>query len=114
MTRLELKELRKTFPCYSDKTKLYKTWTKQEKQNEKIYNCINMLHSILTYTSNYDFENIINNKYLKDYINELGYTKVAELTKNEIKEFENVQIITNCFTDDEGNCYNSTIFKDEI
>lgn len=75
--------------------------------------CISMIHSILTYGSNRDIDTLIKDKYLKDYVDELGEEKVRELLAGEIEEYENATINRNVYTDSEGVTYNSVTFRDD-
>ena len=76
--------------------------------------CIDMLHSILTYDSYATLEDLMKDEYLKSYIKELGYDKVAELAAGEMEEFKNASINQGVYTDDEGLTYNSVTFKDDV
>lgn len=76
--------------------------------------CIDMLHSILTYSSNHDVNKVLENKYLQDYIDRLGYDKVKELANQEIEEYKNATINHDVYTDGEGVSYNSVTFKDDV
>lgn len=86
----------------------------QFKNEEDELDCISMIHSILTYSSNHNTEAVLNNKYLQDYINSLGIDKVKDLVNQEIEEFKNATINTDVYTDGEGVSYNSVTFKDDV
>ena len=83
-------------------------------REENELSCIEMIHSILTYSNNRNADEVINDKYLEKYIDELGRDKVMELLKNEIEEFNNATINRDVYTDSEGVTYNSVTFKDDI
>lgn len=74
--------------------------------------CIDMLHSILTYDSYATVEDLMTDRYLKPYIKDLGYDKVAELAAGEMEEFGNATINRGVFVD-EGVSYNSVKFRDD-
>lgn len=76
--------------------------------------CIEMIHSILIYSSERNPDVIIEDKYLKKYIDELGRDKVMELLNQEIEEFNNATITKDTYTDSEGVTYNSVTFKDDL
>lgn len=77
--------------------------------------CIDMIHSILTYSDpeTWTVDNILKDHYLQKYINELGKDTVAALIQQEIDEYQNATINYNDFTDSEGVSYNSVRFRDD-
>ena len=75
--------------------------------------CIEMIHSILTYTSDRDIDRLIKDRYLQKYIDELGEDKVRELLAGEIEEYKNATINRDVYTDSEGVTYNSVKFRDD-
>ncbi len=86
-----------------------------EKEEREIW-AISMIHSILTYSepSNWTVENILSDKYMQDYIKELGEDKIKELINQEIEEYKNNATINkDVHTDSEGVSYNSVTFKNE-
>jgi len=80
-----------------------------------ILNCIQMIHSILTYApdNNRTLEYVLDSRYIKKYIEKLGEEKVREIANQEVEEYKNATINTNAYTDSEGVTYNSVTFKDE-
>ena len=76
--------------------------------------CIDMIHSILTYGSERNIDNLVQNEYLKRYIDELGEDKVRELLAGEVEEYKNATINKDVYTDGEGVTYNSVTFKDDL
>lgn len=87
-------------------------YNKLEKEDSEI-SCISMLHSILTYGGSRDVEELVKDRYLQDYIAELGIDKVKELAAQEIEEYNNAEILKDVHTDSEGVTYNSTRFRDD-
>lgn len=81
-----------------------------------ILDCIEMIHSILTYAEpyNHTLEYVLNNKYMQKYIEELGQEEVSNLINNEIEEYKNAVINKDQYTDSEGVTYNSVTFKDDM
>ena len=77
---------------------------------------IEMIHSILTYTSKdyWTVDYLMNNKYMAKYIKSLGEDKLRQIIADEIAEFEeNATIENDVYTDSEDVSYNSVTFKDE-
>lgn len=90
-------------------------WEVLEKE-DRIIDCIEMIHSILTYSprADWDVDIVMADEYLDRYKNELGEDKVRELVTQEVEEYINNAIVsTDVFTDSEGLSYNSTTFKNE-
>ena len=81
-----------------------------------ILDCIEMTHSILTYApeNNRTLEYVLDNKYIKKYIEKLGEDKVREIANQEVEEYKNATINSNAYTDSEGVTYNSVTFKDDM
>jgi len=79
-------------------------------------NCIDMIHSILTYSdpSTWTVDDIMENRYIKKYIDILGKIRVATLIQKEIAEYMDVEITKDTYIDSEGVAYNSVRFKDDI
>ena len=77
---------------------------------------IEMIHSILTYSpkENWNVDYIMENRYMKNYIDKLGEDKVRELAQQEVDEYINNAIVNqDVYTDSEGVSYNSITFKNE-
>ena len=83
---------------------------------ENIINCIDMIHSILAYSPevNWEVDIVLNDDYMKKYIGRLGIDKVSDLVEQEVNEFKNnVVIDKDVYTDSEDVSYNSITFKNE-
>ena len=85
-------------------------------EKREIINTIEMIHSILTYTSeaNWNVDYVMNNKYMQRHIKELGEEKVKELAEQEIEEYKQATINKDVYTDSEDISYNSVTFKDDV
>ena len=85
-------------------------------EEREIINTIEMIHSILTYTSeaNWNVDYVMNNKYMQRHIKELGEEKVKELAEQEIEEYKQATINKDIYTDSEDVSYNSVTFKDDV
>lgn len=85
-------------------------------EEREIINTIEMIHSILTYTSeaNWNVDYVMNNKYMQSHIKELGEEKVKELAEQEIEEYKQATINKDVYTDSEDVSYNSVTFKDDV
>lgn len=85
-------------------------------KEKEVINTIEMIHSILTYTSktNWTTDYVMSNKYMQSHIKELGEEKVKELAEQEIKEYEQATINKDVYTDNEDVSYNSVTFKDDV
>ena len=88
-------------------------WTEEEKTEYEEIACINMLHSILTYSDSHSVEEVMQNEYLRKYFDTLGEERVRELALQEIEEFKDAVIDKNSMTDSEGVSYNSVRFRDD-
>lgn len=90
-------------------------WTDAEKQEYSEIRCISMIHSILAYAGehNYNVKYVMNNRYLKRYIDELGEDRVKVLAAEEIEEFKKATVKFGG-TDSEGVSYNQVIFKEPV
>lgn len=90
-------------------------WNELNKEGT-ILDCIEMIHSILTYAEpyNHTLEYVLNNKYMQKYIEKLGQEEVSNLINNEIEEYKNAVINKDQYTDSEGVTYNSVTFKDDM
>lgn len=85
-------------------------------KEKEVINTIEMIHSILTYTSeaNWNVDYVMNNKYMQRHIKELGEEKVKELAEQEIEEYKQATINKDVYTDSEDVSYNSVTFKDDV
>lgn len=108
MTRKELEEAKKSLPKWKDGKPPVLT-EEQKKFREELF-CISMINSILIYDGK---NNIMNNRYLKEYVHELGEKRVAELVDEQIKDLKKSTVLKNIHMDDEGLYYHSIIWHDE-
>lgn len=110
-TDKELAKMKAQLPSRIDVP--YEEWTDEQKELDRKIACIEMIHSILTYDDIKSADDVMQNKYMQRYIEELGETKVKELVEQEIEEFKSATINKDVYTDSEGVTYNSVTFKDE-
>lgn len=85
----------------------------QDDEKERLkqeLSCIGMIDSVICY-GKCDVDYILNNKYIKEYIDSLGFERVKELAEGQVNE--NPYIKKNVYTDCDGLSYNALIFKDE-
>lgn len=76
---------------------------------------IGMLHSIFTYEDYTTVPEIMQDRYIAKYINELGYDTVEEIVQQEFDYFnEHATVSHNTFVDYEGLPYNSVRWDDEV
>lgn len=108
MTDKEITKAKETLPSWRNGTPVIYT-AKQEQLKKELW-CREMINSILIYHGK---SNIMNNKYLKDYIWELGYNRVKELVGEQIEDFEKAIVKRNVSVDDDGLSYNAIIWADE-
>lgn len=96
-------------------TRLPEDIYKSFKAEEDEIRAISMIHSILTYAneSNWTPEYVLDNKYMKSSIEDLGEERVRELANQEIEEYKQATINKDVYTDSEGVSYNSVTFKDD-
>ena len=91
--------------------------TPEDKDREEELWCIDMINSILAYSSPMweTGEGLVSNEehsdynYLDRYIKKFGREKVVELAQKQIDDVERIE--RNTFTDDEGCTYNSIVWK---
>ena len=108
MTRKQINQLRNTLPKY--KNGIPPTLTLKQRQLEKELNCRDMINSILCYEG---ADNIINNKYLRGYISEIGLYAVQQLCAEQIADFKNATVEKNVHIDTEGVFYHTIVWADE-
>lgn len=84
--------------------------TPEQNQLRRELQCRDMINSILCYKGK---ENLMNNEYIDDYINDLGYDIVKCLCDEQIADFEKAIVKENVHTDSEGISYNSIIWADD-
>lgn len=88
-------------------------YNKFEKE-QAILDTISMIHSILIYTDSklWTEKYVMEDKYMQDYINDLGRDTVKDIVNKEIADFKaNATIQRNVYTDSEGVSYNSLDWK---
>ena len=84
--------------------------TPEQNQLRRELQCRDMINSILCYKGK---ENLMNNEYIADYIDDLGHDIVKRLCYEQIADFENATVKHNVHTDSEGISYNSIIWADD-
>ena len=108
MTDKQLRKLKDTLPKWQNgKPPVY---TYEQNVLRRKIACIDMINSILIYNGS---RNIFDNKYLKDYIDELGMKTVAELVIGQVEDLSKATILVGVHTDTDGLSYNSVIWADE-
>jgi hypothetical protein len=85
-------------------------YTPEQKQLNKELWCREMINSILCYHGERD---IMKNRYLQDYIKELGLETVQRLCDEQIADFRQAIVMRNVFTDSEGLSYSAIVWADE-
>ncbi len=108
MTDREIKAMEKTLPKWENGVP--PVLTPQQEILQESLSCRDMINSILCY---HGTNNIMNNPYLKRYIESLGTILVSQLVDEQIKDFSKATVIQNVHTDSEGCSYNSIIWGDE-
>lgn len=107
MTDKQIKAAKATLPQW--KNGKAPTLTLEQERLSRELQCRDMINSILCYKGK---ENLVNNEYLADYINNLGYDIVRRLCDEQIADFENATVKYNVHTS-EGVSYNSIIWADD-
>lgn len=105
MTRKQIEAIKSTLPRFEERTE-------EQKQTYKELSCRKMINSILIYSGEPRKENGEYDKYLKDYVNELGKNKVDELIDEQEEDFSKA-IVGYAGTDNEGVSYNYCRWADE-
>jgi hypothetical protein len=108
MTDKQIKAAKATLPQW--KNGQAPTLTPEQNQLNKELQCRDMINSVLCYKGK---ENIMNNEYINDYIDDLGHDIVQRLCDEQIADFENATVKENVHTDSEGISYNSIIWADD-
>lgn len=78
--------------------------------------CIDMMHSILIYNYFPEQENFpfpANNRYLKDYIDEIGMERTEQLWQEQVADFRKAKVSRDVWTDSDGCTYNSCLWADD-
>lgn len=109
MTGKEIERMRNSMPKWENGKPPVLT-AEQERIDRELW-CREMINSILIY---YGKNNIMNDRYLKDYIEELGIETVKRLVNEQIEDFEKATVLVDVHTDYEGLSYNSIIWADEV
>ena len=85
--------------------------------NEELF-LIDMLHSIFAYapdTHHMTVDDIMQNRYIKQYIETLGVDRVREIASEELNDFKShARVRKDVFQDSEGLSYNSIEWDDEL
>ena len=108
MTDKQIKEMEKTLPRW--KNGVPPVLTPQQKILQESLSCRDMINSILCY---HGTNNIMDNPYLKKYMESLGTILVSLLVEEQIQDFSKATVLQNVYTDSEGCSYNSIIWGDE-
>ena len=108
MTDKQIKEMEKTLPRW--KNGVPPVLTPQQKILQESLSCRDMINSILCY---HGTNNIMNNPYLKKYIESLGTILVSLLVEEQTQDFSKATVLQNVLTDSEGCSYNRIIWHDE-
>lgn len=88
-------------------------WKKLKIKGDTL-SAIQMIHSILAYSAEdgRTVDNIMDNRYMKSYINSLGEDTVRDLVEKELADFkERATVVNDVYTDSEGVSYNSINWK---
>lgn len=88
-------------------------WNEFKKEEDRL-SAIEMIHSILIYTDSklWTEKYVMEDKYMQDYINDLGEDTVRDIVNKEIADFkENATVQKDVYTDSEGVSYNSLDWK---
>lgn len=67
-----------------------RNWSDEEKREDEILDCIEMIHSIIAYAPMPTVERVLSDSYLEPYISSLGYDDVAALVSQEMKHFDSI------------------------
>lgn len=108
MTGKEIEKLKNSLPKWENGKP--PVLTAEQKQIDRELWCREMINSILIYHGK---ANIINDEYLKKYIEELGIETVEKLVKEQVEDFEKATVLHDVSRDYEGVSYNSIIWADE-
>lgn len=108
MTDKQIKEMEKTLPRWGNGVP--PVLTPQQEILQESLSCRDMINSILCY---HGTNNIMNNPYLKKYIESLGTILVSLLVEEQTQDFSKATVLQNVLTDSEGCSYNSIIWGDE-
>ena len=108
MTDKQIKEMEKTLPRW--KNGVPPVLTPQQKILQESLSWRDMINSILCY---HGTNNIMNNPYLKKYIESLGTILVSLLVEEQTQDFSKATVLQNVLTDSEGCSYNRIIWHDE-
>lgn len=108
MTDKQIKAAKATLPQW--KNGKPPILTPEQNQLSRELQCRDMINSILCYKGK---ENLMNNEYIDDYINDLGHDIVQRLCDEQIADFEKATVKHGVHTDSEGISYNSIIWADD-
>lgn len=114
MTDREIKKARETLPKWENGNP--PVYTSEEKQLDRELSCREMINSLLIYhgRDGISMDNYFGNRYLSDYVKELGQDTVDRLCSEQLKDFEKAVVYENVGTDSEGVTYNSIKWADEM
>lgn len=93
----------------------------EEKLESSELSTISMIHSILAYaplrgteTTEQIADYVMKNRYMSDYIKELGVDRAREVVVREVEDFKRATVKHAVFTDDEGIYYNAIEYPDDL
>lgn len=113
MTRKQIEEAKATLPNFWRLREQGIEPTEEQKTLSEELRCREMINSVLCYHNIQYAEEILDNRYVKERINELGENRVLELCKEQFDDFQKATVLQNVHTDGEGVSYNSIVWADE-
>lgn len=113
MTGREIEAARKQLPPRTQVP--WKDWTEEQKRTDRELSCREMINSILIYHGKYSIQEDVfyDNKYLTDYVSQLGKETVGRLCKEQLEDFSKA-VVRDAGTDGEGLSYRSITWADEM
>ena len=104
MTRKEIEAARESLPARFTAGRTAKFTPEQERLDKEL-SCREMINSILCY---YGVRDVEKNRYMTNYMQELGMSRVRELIEEQKADFENAKVIYGV-----ADGYNAIIWADE-
>lgn len=108
MTDKQIEQAKKALPKWEAGKKT--VYTPEQEHLKKELWCRDMINSILCYDGKRD---VIKNRYLYNYIKDLGVDVVQRLIDEQIADFDKAVVLRNVHRDSEGISYNSIIRADD-
>lgn len=115
MSEKELKDLKKTIPCYVG---CLKNMSEEQKRLEKEIQLREMVNSVYCYGYNVDLDYCLNNSYITDFLEEDKYytfslEELKKIVNSQLDYLDNhCRIERDVYTDCDGFTYNSIIELD--